>query len=39
MQMSKDSKLSRVKDPLRGQQIYQRAFTPNQQFPFPTLDQ
>ena len=29
----KDSKLSRVKNPLRGQQIYQRAFTPNQQFP------
>ena len=29
----KNSKLSRVKNPLRGQQIYQRAFTPNQQFP------
>src|SRR5436853_506691 len=29
----KDSKLSRVKNPLRGQQIYQCAFTPNQQFP------
>ena len=29
----KDSKLSRVKNPLRGQQIYQRAFTPGHNFP------
>ena len=29
----KDSKLSRVKNPLHGQQIYQRAFTPGHNFP------
>src|SRR5437762_6909873 len=29
----KDSKLSRVKNPLRGQQIYQRAFTLGHNFP------